>query len=111
MKTSLIITTINRLNKNIRKLSFNSKKKIWEFIVIGDKKSPKKFPLKYGEYLNINNQEKSRIKFAKICPENNYARKNIGYLYSMKSLTPSQFLVSSTIMNITDFFPSLTLSS
>ena len=24
--------------------------------MIGDKKSPKKFPLKYGEYLNINNQ-------------------------------------------------------
>ena len=85
MKTSLIITTINRLNKNIRKLSFNSKKKNWEFIVIGDKKSPKKFPLKYGEYLNINNQEKSRIKFAKICPENNYARKNIGYLIAIKN--------------------------
>ena len=38
MKTSLVITTINKANKNIKLFSENSGKNKWEFIVIGDKK-------------------------------------------------------------------------
>ena len=58
MKTSLVITTINKPNKNIQKLSNGSKKNDWNFIIIGDKKSPKKFPLRYGRFYNINEQKK-----------------------------------------------------
>ena len=37
MKTALIITTINKPNKNILKFSNFCKQRNWELIVIGDK--------------------------------------------------------------------------
>ena len=85
MKTSLIITTINKLNKNMRKFAVNSKIKKWDLIIIGDRKSPKNYRLTYGEYLNLYAQRKTSLKFAKICPENRYARKNIGYLIAIRN--------------------------
>ena len=84
MKTALVITTINKPNKNINSFSLNSKKKNWDFIIIGDKKSPKKFKISYGKYLDIKKQLQLNLKFAKVCPVNNYGRKNIGYLLAMK---------------------------
>ena len=84
MKTSLVITTINKPNQNIRNFSKNCKSKKWDFIVIGDSKSPKNYNLDYGNFFNINNQKKLKFKFAKICPDNHYARKNIGYLIAIK---------------------------
>jgi len=85
MKTSLIITTINKLNKNLKNFDKLSHDKNWNFIVIGDKKSPKNFNLKYGKYYNLLKQKRTNIKFAKACPEHNYARKNIGYLLAIKN--------------------------
>ena len=67
IKTTLVITTINKPNKNIKKFSIGSLKNKWDFVVIGDKKSPKNFKLKYGEYFNLTNQKKlnlNLIKFA-----------------------------------------------
>ena len=55
MKTSLVITTINKLNNNIKLFSKNLKKNKWDFIVIGDKKTPKNFKIKYGSYFNLKN--------------------------------------------------------
>ena len=75
MKTSLVITTINKFNKNIKNFAIGSKIKKWDLIIIGDKKSPKKFKLPHGQYLNLKSQFKIGSKFAKICPENSYARK------------------------------------
>ena len=82
MTVSLVITTINSPNKNIKFFSEGCKKKGWNFIIIGDQKSPKKFKISHGEYFDLNNQKKLKFEFAKICPTNNYARKNIGYLIS-----------------------------
>ena len=84
MKTALVITTINKLNQNIIKFSSGCKKKNWDLIIIGDKKTPKNYYLKYGNYLNLIDQKKLNFNFSKICPINNYARKNIGYLYALK---------------------------
>jgi hypothetical protein len=85
MNTTLVITTINKPNINIKKFSKGSFKKKWNFIIIGDKKSPKKFKLDYGQYFNLKAQKKVNLKFAKICPINNYARKNIGYLLAFRN--------------------------
>ena len=85
MKTSLIITTINKLNKNLKNFDIQCMKSNWDFIVIGDKKSPKNFNLKFGKYYNLKSQYNTKIDFAKICPHNNYARKNIGYLLAIKN--------------------------
>ena len=49
MKTSLVITTINKVNKNIKRFASSSKVKKWGLIIIGDKKSPKNFKLPYGD--------------------------------------------------------------
>ena len=80
MKTGLIITTINKLNKNLKNIDLQTNLNDWDFCVIGDKKTPKEFKLRYGKYLNINSQKKLKFKFSSICPLNSYARKNIGYL-------------------------------
>ncbi len=85
MKTSLVITTINRPNKNIKHFEENCAKKKWSFVVIGDKKTPQNFKLKYGNYYSLKDQKKLNFKFANKCSLNNYARKNIGYLASIKN--------------------------
>ena len=53
--------------------------------IIGDKKTPKKFNINYGNYFDLKKQKKLKFKFSKICPINNYSRKNIGYLIAFKN--------------------------
>ena len=84
MKISLVITTINKPNKNIKKLINLCKKNKSKLIIIGDKKTPKNFKIQYGFFYNTINQKKLDFNFSKICPYNSYARKNIGYLISIK---------------------------
>jgi hypothetical protein len=85
MKTSLILTTIYKPNKNIITFSKQSKKLEWDFIVIGDKKTPNNFRIKYGNYFAYNKQKKIGFDFSIKCPANNYARKNIGYLIAIRN--------------------------
>lgn len=82
MRASIVITTINKLNQNIINYDLRSNKMNWKFVVIGDKKTPKNFKLKFGDYYSFQDQKKLNFKFSKICPPNSYARKNIGYLIS-----------------------------
>ena len=84
MKTALIITTINKPNTNIAKFSKYCKINKWDFILVGDKKSPQKYNVKYGHYFCIKDQEKLNFKYSKICLKNSYTRKNIGYLIALK---------------------------
>ncbi len=82
MKTSLVITTINKLNKNLRNFVKICEIKNWDLYIIGDRKTPIKSNNNKDYYYDINRQHKTKFKFAKICPENTYSRKNIGYLLS-----------------------------
>ena len=50
MKNSIVLTTINNSNKNIKKLDELCKKNQAKLIIIGDKKTPKNFKLSYGIY-------------------------------------------------------------
>ncbi len=84
MKTSLVVTTINKPNKILNKLAFKSKLHNWNFVIIGDKKTPKNFKVINGNFISLKQQKKLNFNFSKICPENSYSRKNIGYLISMK---------------------------
>ena len=97
MKTSIVLTTINNPNVVTKKISKYSKRNKWKFIVIGDKKTPRSFKLNYGEFYSLKDQKKTDLKFANICPLNNYARKNIGYLIAMKS---SQVIIETDDDNI-----------
>jgi hypothetical protein len=83
-KTSLIITTINKPNRNMRMYDMDCKKNNWDFIVVGDKKTPKNFKLPNAKFINYKRKIKE-ISFSNKCPINTYARKNIGYLYAIKN--------------------------
>lgn len=110
MNISLVLTTINKVNKNINILSKQSKLKKWDLVIIGDKKTPKEFNLNYGNYLNIESQLRTGFKFASICPLNSYARKNIGYLQAIKN--DSDVIIETDDDNIPkkDFFKKIKLT-
>ena len=74
-KTSLIITTINKPNHNMRMYDKGCKKNKWNFIVVGDKKTPKKFKLSHAKFINYK-KKIDDISFSEKCPINTYARKN-----------------------------------
>ena len=97
MKTSLVITTINKLNRNLFSIVNNCNKNNLNLVIIGDKKTPKNFKINYGKYLNLNSQKKLNFNFTKICPKNSYARKNIGYLLSFNN---SDFIIETDDDNI-----------
>ena len=63
-KLSLVITTINHNNK-INKIISLSKKHNTNLIIIGDKKTPKKFKISFGKFFYINMQKKLKSSFAK----------------------------------------------
>ena len=81
---SLIITTINKQNRNLIKFSEGCLKNNWNFIIIGDLKTPKNFLVKGSSYFNLADQKKQNLNFAKVCPINHYSRKNIGYLIAIR---------------------------
>ena len=85
MKVSTVLTTINKPNINIKKLIKLSKKNKFDLIIIGDLKTPRNFKVTHGFYFDINKQKKLSFEFAKKCPTNSYARKNIGYLISYQN--------------------------
>ncbi len=82
-KKYLIITTINKPNKILKRIDILCKKYNLNVIVIGDKKSPLNFNLRYSNYFNLKKQKNFNFGFAKNCPINSYSRKNIGYLLAM----------------------------
>lgn len=53
-------------------------------IVVGDRKTPDVYSARPCEYLSINRQ-RSLSELASFLPVDHYARKNIGYLYALKS--------------------------
>jgi hypothetical protein len=52
-------------------------------ILIGDAKSPSSYYLEGCDYYSLDRQYKSDFEFARVCPVNHYARKNVGYLLAM----------------------------
>ena len=84
-KVSLVLTTINKVTKNILNIENGCKKKNWEFFVVGDKKTPKNFKLNYGIFYSLSAQHKLGLSYANKSLVNSYARKNIAYLMSIKN--------------------------
>ena len=79
---STVITTINSPTKAIKKFDMMRSSKL---LVIGDKKTPKNFSIKRGDYLSYKDQLKLPHTFIKYCPLNHYSRKNIGYLHLFRA--------------------------
>jgi hypothetical protein len=77
----IIITSINQPNKAI---SDYRKWDGWQVVVVGDRKSPKKWQLEGVTFLGIDVQYTEFGEIAKAIPENTYTRKILGYVYAIK---------------------------
>lgn len=84
-KCAIIVTSISSPNKIMRALAEGAMKNEFEFIVIGDLKSPEEFVLDGCNYFDIERQCNTKFKFATKCPTSHYARKNIGYLLAINN--------------------------
>lgn len=82
MNKFIVITTINPPSKAIAEFSRLSD---WHVVVVGDKRTPIDWKLKGVDYLSPQDQKKLGFRLFKKLPWNNYARKNIGYLYAIKN--------------------------
>lgn len=81
----LIVTSINSPNHIMKSLAKGAASKGWRFIVIGDTKSPPIFDLEGAEFIGVDAQLRTGLRFAVKCPLRHYARKNIGYLLSIQN--------------------------
>lgn len=84
MKTAVVITSINAPNAVLKAVADGSAGAGFDFTVIGDTKSPPDFSLGGCRFLSVEEQLKTRFRFAQICPTRHYARKNIGYLVALE---------------------------
>jgi hypothetical protein len=82
--TALVVTTIARPNKAMRKLAKYARQEGWRFYVIGDTKTPPDYTLSGAEYWSVEAQRGAGLAFGRACPERHYSRKNIGYLLSAR---------------------------
>jgi hypothetical protein len=82
-KVSIVVTSIFSPNRSLFTLAEGAKRNNWEFIIVGDVSSPKDFSLDGVQYFDIPMQQNLEFKFAALCPERHYSRKNIGYLIAM----------------------------
>ena len=81
-KTIAVLTTINDPNEKIGDWFDITKNKT---IVVGDNKTPLNWNHPKCDYFSILDQKDSEFEIASQLPENHYTRKNIAYLYAIKS--------------------------
>mgnify|MGYP002634636637 CR=1 FL=1 len=85
MKTSLIVTSIFEPTDAMRELADGVKESQWDFIVMGDNKSPSTFDLDGARFVGMKAQRELSFQLAAILPENHYCRKNLGYLLAIEA--------------------------
>jgi hypothetical protein len=79
----LVITSIQTPNRIMRAFADQCSQHGFEFIVVGDTKSPKDFHIDGCRFLAVNDPMLDDFEFAEACPTAHYSRKNIGYLVAM----------------------------
>lgn len=83
---TILITTINAPTSAVKKIATDHPE--WEFIVIGDTRTPVDWRWPGVTYLSIADQIAAAGKFAEQCPIRHYARKNVGYLKAIADRSP-----------------------
>lgn len=85
-KRSLIITSIADDKHPILNQFVNEcKKNNFDYIVIGDTKSPDSFHMDGCDFWSVARQQTLPFELAKITPTRHYSRKNLGYLLAIKN--------------------------
>lgn len=83
---SIIITTINPPTEGVREVARFSDR--WKVIVVGDRKTPADWQHPGVEFIGAAEQTTMDSAFARECPFNHYARKNVGYLLAIRQGAP-----------------------
>ena len=81
---AVVVTTINAPTRAVSEIQARAPELDAAFYVIGDSKSPADFDLPGARWFDLAAQRASGLRFAGLCPERHYARKNIGYLLAMR---------------------------
>ncbi len=84
-KKSLVVTTIASPNECLAALAAGAKHHNYQFICIGDKKSPAEFALDGCDFYSAEAQQQLDFSLVNELPWNHYCRKNLGYLQGMAS--------------------------
>jgi hypothetical protein len=83
MNQAIIITSINAPNAVMKAIATGAGSTGFDFIVVGDTKTPAGFELGGCSFLDMSQQLKSGFRYAVSAPTASYARKNVGYLTAM----------------------------
>ena len=81
-KTIAVLTTINQPKNKVGDWLEITKNKT---IVVGDNKTPQDWHHDKCTYYSMSDQKKSEFQISLKLPENNYTRKNLAYLFAIKS--------------------------
>ena len=82
---AVVVTSINAPTRAVLELQRDAHRLNAQFVIIGDSKSPADFHVSGATYLDLAAQQRSGFRFAALCPNRHYARKNIGYLVAAKA--------------------------
>lgn len=104
MKTCIVVTSISGPNRAMRQLAEGALSHGYEFIVVGDTKSPVEFLLHGCKFLGIEAQLDSNYEYAHNCPTGHYARKNVGYLVAMSAGAQCVLETDDDNLPLSDFF-------
>ncbi|WP_198135161.1 STELLO glycosyltransferase family protein [Rhodopseudomonas palustris] len=80
MNQAIIVTSINAPNPVMKAIAKDANPAGFDFIVVGDTKTPDGFAIDGCRFLSIDEQLSSGLKYARVAPMASYARKNVGYL-------------------------------
>lgn len=82
---SIVVTSIFDPNPSLKELARGAKQNSWDFIIVGDSKSPANFFLEDAQFFSLEAQRKLDFNLAGLCPVGHYTRKNLGYLLAIKN--------------------------
>lgn len=87
-RPTVVLTSISPPNQILQAIATGAAAAKFDFVVVGDTKSPPDFALEGCEFYSLERQLQSGFRFASLCPTRHYARKNIGYLLAMRAGSP-----------------------
>ena len=87
-RPAIIVTSISSPNRVLQEIARGAQSAGFDFLVMGDTKSPADFQLEGCDFHSVAQQEESGFAFARLCPTKHYARKNVGYLLAMQRDAP-----------------------
>ena len=83
MTLCCVVTTIHPPNESVRTLSSRIRDCNAKLVIVGDRKGPVEYSLDNVKLLTLADQLETDFSLGRLLPTGHYARKNIGYLWSI----------------------------